>query len=239
MSVGRCRCSKAIASVSASCTTPSSMIGGKGRPLFELMIWMTPIRSRVFSVDYRCHEHLPRPVAGLHVHRLEEVKLRLVRLELRLVIDVADVHHALVARHVSGDRLVVHRELDVLEGMKTRLDLRYDRGLVFARDVDREPVCAEKIAQLLRELDHDLVDVGRRVYLVRERLQLLLEREFLGEGLLADGSALKHSTHDRLASRRFSVRCPRHERNRVKDRISGCSAASAAAARSPWRRFPP
>jgi hypothetical protein len=37
----------AIASVSASCETPSSITGRKGRPVRELMIWMTPTTSEL------------------------------------------------------------------------------------------------------------------------------------------------------------------------------------------------
>ena len=47
-------------------------------------------------LEHRRDQHLLGAVAGLRVHRLQEVQLRAVRLQFRFVVDVADVDDALV-----------------------------------------------------------------------------------------------------------------------------------------------
>ena len=147
------------------------------------------------ALRHRRDQHLFRAVAGLGVDCLEEVQLRAVGLELHVVVDVADVDHALVAGDEPRDRLLVHRQLDVLERVQAGLHLGDDRSPVLACQVDRQPVGVEQAAQLLRQLEDDLVDVLRRMDPVRDRLQLLLEIQLLRQAVAADRLALQYAAH--------------------------------------------
>jgi hypothetical protein len=69
------------------------------------------------------------------------------------------------------------RQLQVLEGIQAGLDLGDDRLLVLADGVDRQAVGVEQLADVGTDLQHDLVDIAGGVDLVRDQLQLLLERE--------------------------------------------------------------
>ena len=116
-------------------------------------------------------------VAGLDIHRLEKIQLRVVGLQLRVVVNITYVQDDLVAGDVTGDGLIVDRKLYVLEGVEAGLDLGDDRVLVFADDVYRQPVGVEQVADLVREFDDELIDVLGRMDLIRDRLQFLLERQ--------------------------------------------------------------
>ena len=116
-------------------------------------------------------------------------------LEFRIVVHVADVGHALARRDVARDRLLIDRQLDVLERSESRLDLGDDRTLVFAEQVNRQTVGAKQVAQFLRQFENDFVDVLGRVNLVRDRLQLLLEVELFRQIVGGDRFALEYGAH--------------------------------------------
>src|SRR5690606_36963925 len=115
-----------------------------------------------------------------------------------------------------------------------------DRVLVFAGEINREAVRFEEIAHLLRELDHDLVQVARRMDFVGDGLELLLESELLRQIVNAGGAALKNADHGRPARasppqgawtyiRACKSAC-------LTIRKPGCSSASVGADRSLSRR---
>jgi len=131
----------------------------------------------VLVVDDRRHQHLLGAVAGALVHLLQEAQVGVERLQLGVVVDVADVDRALGQRDEAGDRVLGHRQLQVLERVEAGLDLGDDRLLVVRDRVDRQAVGVEQHADVRAHLEHDLVDVGGGVDLVGDRLQLLLEGE--------------------------------------------------------------
>ena len=152
------------------------------------------------AIDDGRHQHLLGAVAGLGVDRLEEIQLRAVGLEFNVVVHVADVDDPLVDRDEAGDRLLADRQLDVLERIEAGLHLGDDRTPVVAQLIDRQTVGMEQAAPVLRELQDDLVDILRRVNLVGDRLQLLLETQLLRQVFLGDRLVLKYRTHCDLAS---------------------------------------
>ncbi len=128
-------------------------------------------------LDDRRHELLLGAVSGALVDFLQEAQVRIDRLQFGLVVDVLDVGQLARQRDVARDRMLRDRQLEVLEGVQSGLDLRDDRLFVLAHRVDREAVGVEQLADVGTDLEHDLVDVAGGVDLVRDQLQLLLERE--------------------------------------------------------------
>ena len=123
------RTRKAMASVFESSTTPSSCRLENGWPERLLMSWITPIRSLPdVAAQDRGDHHLLRAVAGALVDRLQEGEVGRVLLELVVVVDVLDVHVALVERAVAGERRLRDRQLDVLERVQPGLHLGDDRA---------------------------------------------------------------------------------------------------------------
>jgi hypothetical protein len=100
--------------------------------------------------------------------------------------------------YVTRNRLLVDRQLDVLERIEPGLHLRDDRAPVLVGEVNRQPVGAEQVAQLLRQLEDDLVDILGRVDLVGDRLQLLLKTQPLGQAVVADRLAVEYGAHRAL-----------------------------------------
>ena len=59
------------------------------------------------TVDHRSHQHLLGAIAGTPVHFLEELQVRTVASQLRVVIDVADVDQLSGQRDKAGNALLV------------------------------------------------------------------------------------------------------------------------------------
>ena len=88
----------------------------------------------------RRHQHLLGAVAGFGINCLEKIKLRTDRLEISILVYITNIQHTFVDGNKSGNRLLIDRQLDVLEGIQADFDFRNDRAFVFARQIDREPV---------------------------------------------------------------------------------------------------
>src|SRR6185503_11217044 len=129
------------------------------------------------GLDDRRDQHLLGAIAGALVDLLQKAQVGVQRAQLAVVVDVLDVDHLLGERHEAGDRVLGDRQLQVLERIEPRLHLGHDRLLVLAHRVDGEAIGVEQCAHVRAHLEHDLVDVAGGVDLVRDRLQLLLERE--------------------------------------------------------------
>ncbi len=119
-------------------------------------------------------------VAGAFVDLLQEAQVRVDRAQLGVVVAVLDVDRLLGEGDVAGERVLGDRQLQVLERVEAGLHLGDDRGLVLADRVDRQAVGVEERAHVRAHLQHDLVDVVGGVNLVRDRLELFLERQTRG-----------------------------------------------------------
>ena len=64
-------------------------------------------------------------------------------------------------------------KLQVLERIQPRLHLGDDSLLVVANRVDGQAIRIEQVAYIRAYLQHDFVNVGSRMYLVRYNLEIL------------------------------------------------------------------
>ncbi len=124
-------------------------------------------------IDNRRHQHLLGAVAGALVDFLQEAQRRIDRLELGLVIDVANIHGLLGQCDMTGDALVGDRQAQILERRQAGLDFRNNGRLVFTDGIDRQAIGIEQAADPAGQFQHDLVDVCRGMYLVGDNLQVL------------------------------------------------------------------
>ena len=183
--------------------------------------------------EHRRHQHLLGAITGFCIDRFQKIQLCAVGFELNIVVNVADVDDPLVGRHKTRDRLLVDRQLDVLERVQPRLHLRDDRALVLAEQVDRQSVGVEQVAQLLRQLQDDLVDVFRRMNLVGHRLQLLLKTQLFSQIVGSDRFALEYCAHDYLTVPTAAVTAGAKRRAGLRIQIAGSAEAYAPGVAAP------
>ncbi len=126
-------------------------------------------------VDDGADQHLLGAIPGPTIHFLQEAQVRADSLELRFIIDITDIDDLTLQGDVTRNALVGNRQLEILERVQSRLDLGNDRASIFADCINGQSIGIEQGADILRQLEHDLLDVRRRMNLVGHCLQVLEE----------------------------------------------------------------
>src|ERR1019366_1146482 len=160
--------------------------------------------DQLFAFHYRRHQHLFGAVAGALVHFLQKTQVGVDRLQLAFIVDIPDVNHLLGEGDIAADRVLGDRQLQVLEGIQSGLDLGHDGLLVLANDVNGEAIGIEQAADIGRNLEHDLVDVGSGMDLVGDVLQILREHQpgvDVGRSRCRGRWGIQNCTHSDLVNR--------------------------------------
>ena len=80
-------------------------------------------------------------------------------------------------RRITGKTLLSDGQLEILERIEAGLDLGNKRDVVFAHDIDGQPICIEQRADVFADLQHDFINVAGGVYLIVDLIQILGEFE--------------------------------------------------------------
>ena len=145
-----------------------------------------------FFIDDRCHQHLPRTVAGFLIDQLEKMHIRAVSLQLGFIVDVGNVYPLAVQCHIAGNTLFVDRQPDVLERAEPGLDLGNDNPRLLAHRINGQPVGLKQVTDRLADLKHDFVEIMSGVDPVGHRLQRTGEFELPADILRIGGHGERH-----------------------------------------------
>ena len=130
------------------------------------------------------HQHLTGAVPRTFVHFFEKGQGRMDLLECIIVIDVGQVDQLPAEGGVTRNALRRDRQLQFATAIETGLDLGDDGGLVFVDCIKRQAIGIEQFADILANLQHDLLKVVGFMNTGCNVLQLLVKKRLEGHAPL-------------------------------------------------------